>query len=123
MNNIFKNKKILIPLIAIVLVLVTFLVLLFTVKSRVVGVWQRETIYLKHYGCDAILVVEFEPDGDVNEVLKNAQTGEILNIESGYWKLSGFEISVPQPGGRTCYDFNPLTGTIKNGDNTYKKIA
>lgn len=125
MQKILKNKKVCIALGVLALVLVIFFILLCTTKSRVVGVWQREVMYLEHYGCDAIMVVEFESDGDFNKVLKNAQTGKILKIESGYWKLSGFEISVPQPdgNGRTCYDFNPLTGTLKNGDQMYKKIA
>lgn len=124
MNTVLKNKKILIALGIIAVILVVFLVMLFTVKPRVVGVWQGEITYLEKYGCNTIRTIEFESDGEATKVLMNAKTGSILSVESGYWNVSGFEASFREPGesGRVVYDFNAITGTLKNGDNTYKKI-
>lgn len=124
MNTILKNKKFLITLGIIAVILVVFLVMLFTVKPRVVGVWQGEITYLEKYGCNTIRTIEFESDGEATKVLVNAKTGSILSVESGYWSVSGFEASFREPGesGRIVYDFNVITGTLKNGDNTYKKI-
>ena len=124
MNTILKNKKILIALGIVAVILVVFLVMLFTVKPRVVGVWQGEITYLEKYGCNTILTIEFESDGEATKVWRNAKAGSILNVKSGYWKVSGFEASFREPGeiGEVVYDFNVITGTLKNVDNTYKKI-
>ena len=125
MNTILKNKKILIALGIVAVILVIFLVMLFTVKPRVVGVWQSEITYVEEYGCNTIRTIEFESDGEATKVLMNAETGSILSVESGYWNVSGFEASYREPGEnvRTVYDFNAITGTLKNGDYTYKKIT
>ena len=130
------NKKLLIPLIVIAGVvlatLVTFLIMLCTVKSRVVGIWEREVMYLESYGCNSIMVVEFDKDGSATEILTNADTGRVIKIESGYWKLSGFGITYKEVGqsGSTPYVYNPFTNTLNNGggwiaqedDNIYHKV-
>ena len=121
-----KKKIILLTIIGTVVTALTiFFVMLFTVKPSVIGVWQGEVKYLEKYGCDTIRTVEFEADGDATSILIEAQTGTVLNIDTGYWSLSGFEASFKETGeiGTVCYDFNPITRTIKNGRSIYRKIG
>lgn len=122
--KLFQNKTVRIALIALLVLALVFAVLLMTAKSRVVGTWQREVVYLEHYGCDSIMVTTFHADGTANSLLTNAQTGAILNASSGYWDMSGFEASysIPSKDGKTVYTFNPITGNLKNGNYQYQKL-
>ena len=121
MKNILKNKKFLIAIGSIVaIIVIAYLLILLTVKPRVVGVWQAaETEYLEKYDCKVIKSIEFKEDGESEFVLRDAQTDEILYVDERRWYVSGFDVH----NSRTLYyAFDPISGTLKNGPDLYLKI-
>lgn len=120
-----NKRKVFMPIVwSIVAVCIIFFGMLLTVESRVVGTWQREVMYLEKYGCDAVMVIDFNKDGTFSQVLYKADSKKILNTKEGYWKVSWFEVVAKEPGqsGSTPYDFNPITGTLKN-NKLYHKLS
>ncbi|MBQ8494288.1 MAG: hypothetical protein IJ465_00860 [Clostridia bacterium] len=125
MKEFLQKKPARTALIIVFVILVVFCCMLLTVKMRVTGVWQRELVYLPKYGCDSIVVVALNHDGTAQKILTNANTGAILSAENGYWDVIGFaaRYRVPGESGYIQYDFNPITGGIKNGKHDYYKIG
>lgn len=112
---------------AVIVIALIFVLLLATVEVRIYGTWEREVMYLPAYGCDAIMTVTFDKDGSAVEVLTNADSGEVLHMETGSWRVKGFTVQYVEDGenysdGHTPYTFNPLTGKLKN-NLLYTKIS
>ena len=112
-------------LMALVLVLVMVLTLCAcgNKEEKAVGLWQRETVYLDHYGCDADLFIAFADGGDYIEVLLDHDSGELLNMELGEWEIVKGKIEAQESGkpGTTVYKF---TGNkLKNGKLKFTKIG
>lgn len=122
MKKILQNKKVCISLGIIVLVVILFFILLFTVKPRVIGVWQRDVGYMDSYGCAVISTLKLDDDGSFVLIYTNANTGAVLRTKSGIWSVSWFEVQCREIGlnGFYPYMFNPITNQL-NG--VYKKIS
>lgn len=92
-------------------------------KEKVIGTWQRETMYLPAYNCEADMIISFGADGTYAEVLLNHVTGDILDTESGRWTIEGGEVAARETGedGTTYYSYSG--GHLKNGDNKYTRIS
>ena len=120
MKTLLDNNILRIIVCIVAIILAIFMLLLVTVRFRVVGTWQRETVYLPHYWCDAILIEEYDRDGTVNTVVTNAETGKVLHEESGTWSVSGFTVRI---NGKRPHIFNPITGKMKNGSLYFTKIS
>jgi hypothetical protein len=72
------------------------------------------------------MTVIFNKDGSATQILTNANSGEVLNMETGSWRVKGFTVQYVEDGesfrdGHTPYTFNPLTGKLKN-NLLYTKI-
>jgi len=119
-----KMKKLFALILALILTLTLFGCGANT--RSVVGTWQRETMYLSHYGCDADMFTTFSEDGTYISVLREHGTDDVLNTDVGTWELEDGEVvsQSSKPGsGKVYYTFNPITNTLDNGGNEYKKIG
>ena len=74
-----KMKKLLVLILALLLTLSLFGCGANT--RSVVGTWQRETMYLSHYGCDADMFTTFSEDGTYISVLRKHGTDDVLNTD------------------------------------------
>ena len=123
MNFIIKNKKTIIFVIGIILVILVFLFGL--TKMRVVGTWRCGPSYSDYYACTTMAVIHFNDDGTYTRQLYEADSNSILYSEKGVWKVSFLEVRTRELGetGYAGYVFNPLTVTLKNDSHIYKKIS
>ena len=58
-------------------------------EKDVVGVWQREPLYMAYYGCETQMIISLAEDGSFSALLLDSQTHNILNYTGGTWKLNG----------------------------------
>lgn len=61
-------------------------------KNDVVGVWEREPLYMAYYGCQTQMILSFADDGSFSALLLDAESHNILNYAGGTWDLSGSTI-------------------------------
>lgn len=57
--------------------------------KKVVGVWEREPLYMAHYGCETQMILSFAEDGSFTALLLDAQSHNILNYAGGKWTMDG----------------------------------
>ena len=111
--------------IALILVLAAMLTLCAcgATEKKVAGLWQRETIYLEHYGCDVDLYIAFADTGDYIEVLFDHDSGELLNMELGEWEIEKGKVEAVESGepGTTVYKM--VGNKLKNGKLKYTRIG
>ena len=109
-------------LIATVVILVGALLvagcLLLTAKKRIVGVWSGGPVYLKYYSSYCYQMLSFGENGDYSRVLTDS-SGNTINIETGVWEMSNFEISTA----KSLWDYNPITNRVTGGSWTLKKVG
>lgn len=117
-----KNNSQKAALIATIVILVGALLvagfLLLTAKSRIVGVWSGGPVYLEYYSSYCYSTLSFGEDGDYARVLTDS-SGNTVNIDTGVWEMSNFEISAA----RTSWHYNPITNKVTNGGWTLKKVS
>lgn len=117
-----KNNSKKAALIATVVILVGALLvagcLLLTAKSRIVGVWSGGPHYLEYDSSFCYMTLSFGENGDYANVLTDS-SGNTLDIDTGVWKMSNFEISAAG----TLWDYNPITNRVTGGSWTLKKIG
>lgn len=105
-------------------IVIVFILLLATVKPRVIGVWQKDVGYMDYYGCAVISTLVLDDDGSFSQIYTNANTGAVLKTKSGVWTVSWFEVQCREIGerGYSPYMFNPIANQLNN-NGVYKKIS
>lgn len=95
-------------------------------EEYAVGSWQRETMYLDSYGCDADLFITFHADGSVTQLLfEHDNYDNLLSTTYGTWEIEDDQLVFHKSsgGGKVRYDFNSLSKTLENNDKKYTKIS
>ena len=115
-----NSKKI--ALIATIVILIGALLvagcLLLTAKSRIVGVWLGGPVYMEYHSSYCYRTLSFGEDGDYAAILTDS-SGNTINIETGVWEMSNFEISAAG----TLWHYNPITNKVTGGFWTLKKVS
>ena len=79
-------------------------------EEDVLGLWQRETVYLSYYDCETVLYIVFADTGEYMQMLVSHDLGDLLNMDTGVWEIIDGEI--------VCYDEeDPYAATIFQYDN------
>ena len=58
-------------------------------RKNVVGVWEREVLYMEYYGCQTQMIISLADDGSFSALLLDYETHNILNYAGGTWELDG----------------------------------
>ena len=91
----------------------------------VVGVWQREVVFLPYFKAEVDLVLELKEDGTYEKTVMNHNTNEVLDREEGTWSFDGVQLSCvkQQEAATTKYEYDPASNTLKNAGYKYSKIS
>lgn len=97
----------------------------YELEDYIYGTWQRETMYLEFYGCDADMYTTFLKGGRATQVLLRHDNGKVLNESAGDWTFEGDEVVLVKDGadGRIRFSYNESTHKLKNGEKYYTKIS
>ena len=97
----------------------------YDLEDYIYGTWQRETMYLSHYGCDADMYTTFLKNGRAEQVLVRTDNGDVLNESAGDWTFEGDDVVLVKDGetGKIRFSYYEDTHKLKNGDKYYTKIS
>lgn len=112
-----------IALAAILLIVSSYGIFCGIAKKKVVGTWERESIYLRAYSGNVTTVCVISDDGTWAEAGVRDSDSKIVYINSGTWKMKGRNVEKKTTGkpGTVSLKYR-LNGTMENGGNTYTKI-
>ena len=121
-NRLPKHIKIIACIVAAI-ILVTVL-LLATVKLRVIGSWRSETYFDSTSDSSKYIIHTFNADGTFVRMVYY-DDGD-TSREKGFWEVKGFMINwgYKESNYYLQYKFNPITGTYETATGlTFEKIG
>lgn len=126
MAEFFQTHKRLCTIICIALavVIIALVIILSSLKYRVVGTWVREPVYSRYYGGSIVNVLTLKKDGTYAELVFMAGGSTPVSSEFGTWKTSGKTIITTEysdPDTTTEYTYESSSNRLKNGDLYYTK--
>lgn len=68
-------------------------------EQDVIGVWQREVLYMEYYGCNTEMIVSFAEDGSFSALLLEEVNHNILNYAGGTWRLEDSSVIAEKTDG------------------------
>lgn len=124
------NKKKIIKVMVIVLLVLAVLFGIFTtvsylsLKKNIVGVWSREAYHNSTENVDIGIIRVIDANGTYEGISYNIDTDKIRGNEEGTWEITPFSVIFKESGehGEMVCKYNLFTKTFSNNSLEYTKI-
>lgn len=88
----------------------------------ITGVWQRDTVFLPYFNCEADLTLEIKEDGTYIKKTVEHDADRLLDMETGSWTFEQGVLSCEKGENLFIrYQYNAKDDSLENAGNIYRR--